>query len=289
MAEIINLTSTESPTVQSEHGAAGDVQRSATKKSRFRFSTQLDLLLCKAVCEKGAHVPPVNKKMEFMNAACALFIEVIPSALKERYMEPKGKTVSDRFDLIMTQRRSEDKKNRASSGISEEQTELNVLLDDLILQRDEMDESRRKEKEEKTATDQKLDDASKEIRSKAVTRMSSEASDESERKRRKVISLDSDDEELELLKESLAQRRENEVQKIELERERVEIERERAEVETERVRKEQDLEAKRLALEEAKLEMNNQKLMSELAERRAAIEERKAMVSALSALAMKLS
>lgn len=210
MAEVIVVDETQSTTAAASPDA---------KRKRFRFKPQLDLLLCKAVMETKAHAPPVNKKMEVMGEARNLFISGLPAAVRETYSEPKVKTISDRFDLIANHRRDEDRKNSSASGISEEKTELNDILDDLILQRDEDDESRRKVREEKTELDKKLDVDAEEIRSQATSRMSRpqvEEGEEGERKKRKVVSIDSDDEELELLKKSLAERRENERTRMEL-------------------------------------------------------------------------
>lgn len=108
---------------------------------RFRFTTELDLLLCKAVMETEAHIPPYNMKIKRMSEACELFINSLPSGVRNIHIDPKTKTVSDRFELIVKQRRDEDAATRAASGISEERSEFNVLLDDLILMRDDVEES----------------------------------------------------------------------------------------------------------------------------------------------------
>ena len=268
-------------------------QSTPPKTKPFRFNTQLYLLLCKAVSEKRAHVPPVNKKTEMMNETCALFISVLPQAIREKYMDPKGKTCSDHFELLVSQRRDENKRNANASGISEEQTEMNELLDDLILQRDEVEEDCRKVREEKTAQDKKLCEAAKEIRSQATSRMSRKTSEEStaeesDKKRRKVVTINSYEEELELLKDSLAERRENERKRMALDRERLELEKEQTSLQELKAKKQMELEEKRLEIEAGRLEIDRQKAFAELAERRAGVEERKAMVGAFNGLAKKL-
>ena len=113
-----------------------------------------------------------------MNDTCVIFIKVLPEDVGNKYLLPKSKTISDRFDLICAQRRAEDKKNCKASGISEEEMELNSLLDDLILQRDEDDEAKRKVKEEKTALDKKLDHAANQIRDQATSQLSASKDEE---------------------------------------------------------------------------------------------------------------
>lgn len=259
---------------------------SATRKPRFRFTTALDLLMCKAIQEKNAHAPPQNQKMKLMNEACDLFLTIIPQHFRDMYAEPKGKTISDRFELIAKQRRSDDGKTRAASGIAEERTELDMLLDDMLLQRDEVDEQRRKEREEKTEKDKKLEEASAEIRSKALSRASVAGSSEedgieSKRKVRRVVSLDSDDEELEMMKAAIDERRENERKRLEIERERLSFEMTEARERSDKAEREHELEKKRLDIQKGELELARQKTFAEM-------EERKVLLSVLSGLSKKI-
>lgn len=227
MAEVIDHRTETTSTTEGSKCLAS----TPTKTRRFRSSTQLDLLLCKSINEKRAHVSPMNKKTDLINEACALFISVLPQEVREKYMDPKRKTCSDHFNLLVSQRRKEDMKNRNASGIFEKQTELNQILDDLILQRDEVDEVHRKKRDSKTVQDKKLDDAAKQIRSQATSRMSRLSSEDSseykpERKKLKVVTVASDDEEIKLLKQSITKRRKNERKKMEIDRERLELDKE---------------------------------------------------------------
>lgn len=266
---------------------------SATRKSRFRFNIALDLLLCKAIFEKNAHAPPQNQKMKLMNEACELFLTIIPPRIREMYADPKGKTISDRFELIAKQRRSDDGKNRAATGIAEERTELDMLLDDMLLQRDELEEQRRKERDEKTEKDKNLEEASMDIRSKALSRSSAvsasgEDGNESKRKVRRVVSLDSDDEELEILKSAIDERRQNERKRLDIEQERLAFEMKQAKERSEKAEREHELEKKRLDIQQGELELARQKTFAELASQRTQMDERKVLVSVLSGLAKKL-
>lgn len=142
-------------------------------------------------------------------------------------MDPKGKSISNRFDLIVYQRRKQDKNNPNASGISEEQTELNDLLDDIIHHRDKLETELREKREEWTAQDKKLYEAEKKIRIHSTSRMNIQSSknatgEEHEQKRRKTVVLDSDDENFELPKKSLAQRRQNDQMQMDSDCERSE-------------------------------------------------------------------
>lgn len=92
--------------------------------------------------------------------------------MRVAFAEPKGKTINDRLEWLVTTRRKEDAKTGAASVILEERAEMNELLDELIIQREELLETRRKDRDEKTALDTSLDDAAKEVRRKATMRMS---------------------------------------------------------------------------------------------------------------------
>lgn len=63
-----------------------------------------------------------------------------------RYIDPKGKSVSDHFKLIFNQRHEEKKNNCNASGISEEQTNLDDPPDDLLHQRNALEEERREKR-----------------------------------------------------------------------------------------------------------------------------------------------
>lgn len=101
--------------------------------------TQLDIFLCKAVSEAGAHVARRNEKCKIMEKACIVMIEALPGNHRATYHDPTWKTCNDNFELIMKQRRGTDRVKRNQSGIYEEVRELDMLLDDLIVERDTID------------------------------------------------------------------------------------------------------------------------------------------------------
>lgn len=128
--------------------------------------------------------------------------------------KPKPKFLTDLFHLLVEIRKATAKENGVTSGLAEEASEKDQLLDELIIQIDEYEESSRKEKEQRSSTEQTLLIAGEQIRNVALARhKSSSTSDRSGEenfksvrgtscKKRKTIAEDgSDMHELHLLKE----------------------------------------------------------------------------------------
>ena len=80
------------------------------------------------------------------------------------------------------------------------------MLEDMILHRNEFNSERRKKCDDNTELDKKLDDADIEVRIHASARMRKSTDEstgiESEKKKSKIVNVDSDDEELELLRKA---------------------------------------------------------------------------------------
>lgn len=105
MAEVIDianstLISNKKSDTEEDVAAGRSVKNSAIKKTRFSFNEQLDVLLCKAISECGAHAPPIKEKTKLMNKACDIFVNTLLQHVQDMHAEPKGKTCSDCFDLI---------------------------------------------------------------------------------------------------------------------------------------------------------------------------------------------
>lgn len=89
---------------------------------------------------------------------------------------------------------------------------------------------------------------------------------EDKKKRRKVLSLDSEDEGLESLKESIVERRLSEEMNTEIDNARIDLERSRADEDSERHSTKEKLEKKHLRPEEAKIELKHRKYFVRLEE-----------------------
>lgn len=148
----------------------------------------------------------------------------------------------------------------------------------------------------RAALDKRINEAGVEIRDMAnrcMTKRASEGedneSDTSENKTRNVVSLDSEAEELKLMKDTIADRRQAVLKKLIIDRQRLEMKQERGKEETESAERALDLHEKEIAIEQSRIQMERQKLVVELAEPKTVIEERKIMVSLISSLAKKIS
>lgn len=141
--------------------------------------------------------------------------------------------------------------------------------------------------------DKKLEETSAEIRSAALSRStatssSGEDGNESMRKVDRIVSLDSDDVELEILKAAIDDRPENERKRLEIDREPLAFDKKEAKDRSEKAEREHELKKKRLDIQQGEQELARQKTFADLASQRAQMEERKALVPVLSGLEKKI-
>lgn len=78
------------------------------------------------------------------------FMSIAPPIHLQSAIQPIWKTLHEILKKLVLEHRDADKRNAAGTRISEEDKESSVLLDDIINRMDEVSESRRTEKEEKT-------------------------------------------------------------------------------------------------------------------------------------------
>ena len=105
---------------------------------------------------------------------------------------------------------------------------------------------------------------------------------------RRVVSLDSDDENIEMLKSVIDERRENERNRVKIEHARLYVERKEASERVDEAERDQGLEKKWLDIQQRELYLARQMTFAEFASQRAQMGERKSMVSVLSSLAKKI-
>ena len=245
------------------------------------------------ICPLGAKTEALYEEVR------QLFLKAVPTTLFEHSQRPSGKTLADRFKGLIGKRREDVNRTSSASGIIEEHGEQEQLLDDLILEIDEKEESVRVEKEEQTGKEAELVAAGENIRKMALMRKKNESSGSevgdaagagdagdsttsSARKSKKREMSTSDDDIAASLIEQSAKRRHIETRRIDLEQERIEIERHRAEQEAEHFAKLQES-------TDRKLDLDEKRFAVEVEERKEAIEERKKMVDIMELLAKKLA
>eukprot|EP00171_Calliarthron_tuberculosum_P002143 IDg2143t1 len=188
------------------------------KSKRFRFDKQLDLLLEHTVCDIEAQVAKHGKLDAKYQGVLAAF-RAHHSFLSKHasgMSAPKVTTLRDRLNKLVVNRRAENRRNIAASGIPEEYGELEQSLDVLI---QELMRRRKMEAEAKKKMDRKeqtLLDAGLSIRDSAMKRSvpsTDETASTPKQKKRKVSKYVIDltgDKELELMQEEAVHRREME-------------------------------------------------------------------------------
>lgn len=120
------------------------------KGKRFLYCKTMDLILLKAVREYDAHIAQHGNKQRVFETVRSLFIETVPYNIKQLYDLPSTKSLKDRLTLLEENRRSENRRTEASSGINEDISHSDMLLDDLTLEKDDMSLKQAEEKGEKT-------------------------------------------------------------------------------------------------------------------------------------------
>lgn len=209
----------------------------------------------------------------------------------------------------MKKRRATVAANKAASGIAEENTDADDILDDLILETDEMEESKRVEADTLRQREEQLLESGNNIRDFALRRRGS-VDDEvvdlddvsvrgsdgtpsrtpssSRKRRRRTLEEDSDEDLQNTLKEDFVLRQKCEEEKVELKRQQLQLDRERLAAEKGRLADEKERFLKLFQTNERRLEIEQRRLDIDALERRGAAAERSKVVDVLSLLAEQL-
>ena len=191
---------------------------------RIRFNASWDLILLKTVSAIESHVAPLGDTQRRFEECLDLFLSSAPGASLDGVQLPTGKTLIENLRKFISDHRAPTKSNARASGITEVRGERKQLLYDLILEMDEDEEHRHAERNEKSEKDRKLLAAGVEIREKTLRRSANEKKDDgvvdfvadsvsvclypdrrpgSGHKRKHRVTVDSDDEEKEMMIEDL--------------------------------------------------------------------------------------
>lgn len=152
----------------------------------------------------------------------------LPQRMYDTYTEPKVKMSGDRLDLIVTQDRK-NRMTRVTIDIEEKRGKMEMLVYDLINECEDTKETRPKKRERKSNTDRKLETAPQKIKLRASEHITSKSTDTIHEKgkimkKQRVVKLNLEDEELEILRKWLTERCNIDREKMKLDRELFEIE-----------------------------------------------------------------
>lgn len=114
------------------------------------------MLLVQSVWEHYAHIVGHGKKNAMFKLVLSTFIAHVPCRMLEAYNKPSVKTLRDKLESLVKNRKEINSCNDCTSGIIEDMSELDQILDDLILQREEVDEDKNKSKWEATKRENSL-------------------------------------------------------------------------------------------------------------------------------------
>lgn len=201
--------------------------------TKFTFDQKDKMTLVQSVAEHGAHLAAHGHLDRLFEKVKDTFIENIPPSTWLQHVKPSVKTLRDKFRAMMRDRRRVDHENSAASGIAEDITEVNQLLDDLISEKDREDEERKEQRDEATAKEARLVECGKELRAAASARCRERSDEEnSERKKNRKRNrdvLDDDDDWNAIVREQLEARRQQEERSNNLREQEVKLMQERFE------------------------------------------------------------
>lgn len=154
----------------------GETNVQAKNKKPFNFNDKgegdergyLKLLLLSNVRENGAHRVSRGELDKKFESVLEDFIKNCPRRLWTYMNKPTVKTLRDNFRALLRDRRSVVASNTKSSGIVENISNIDVMTDDIIMEKDEFEEGKRRKHEECDAKKEQLSRAGNDIRQRAV-------------------------------------------------------------------------------------------------------------------------
>lgn len=149
----------------------------SVKLKKYTFNADGRLALLKSVREFDAHLAKHGEKDKAFEKVYSRFIENMPSSAFLTRQKPTVKTLRDKLRALLSARKSENRKNQAASGISEDMTQENMLLDDFVLELNESTAIKNEDKGRQTENEKKLKKAGEEIQQRALKRLSTTEKD----------------------------------------------------------------------------------------------------------------
>ena len=140
------------------------------KLKKFTFSKETKYVLLQAVRMHNAHRAPHGKKDEYYSKVLNTVVSNLPATTWASMQKPTMKTMRDKFRAMMADRKETNKRYANSSGIDEVIGPADQLLDDFLLEVQESEESRQKEREEANAREEAMASAGEQIQRNALTR-----------------------------------------------------------------------------------------------------------------------
>lgn len=200
---------------------AADIATTPRPRANFSFSNNaLKLLLVQSVREHDAQIAVHGKKDAIFKLVLSTFLAHVSSRMRDTHNKPSVKTLRDKYESLANRRKETNSCNERASGITEDVSEVDQVLNDLILKREEVDEDKKMTKEVATKREKSLEEAAKGIRNSMMKRVRKENQEDSEKKKKRVrIDRNADedmDEWTEMVKKELSERKETKKRENEL-------------------------------------------------------------------------
>lgn len=120
------------------------------KLRKFMFTKETNYLLLQEMRDHDAHRAPRRKKNEALKKAKETLVDNIPEVTWLRYQKLQMETVRDQLRSLLASRREESKWHTNTSGVEEVIGTTEELLDEFIVEVDDLDEEKRRERKEMT-------------------------------------------------------------------------------------------------------------------------------------------
>ena len=207
---------------------------------------------------------------------------------------PTWKTLSDRFRKLAADRKADNSRTIAASGIVEVYGDKQQLLDDMLLEMKEKSGGERVEKDKKTEDDKRILEAGENMRDFAV---------KCQRRKRNSSSPEahdreslSDKDEIQVIKREIESRSTLDAAQLNLQEERITIENRRDERDASHQQWTQELEGRGVKVEEWRTKLDEKRFIAEERARQdrkqtdlLVNEDRKALIGVLGSMANKLT
>lgn len=141
-----------------------------TKLRKFSFTPNFKLLLLKIVREYDAQKAAHGTKDKVFKDVLQSFTDQFPQSTWIHHQQTTVKTLRDKLRSMMEVTKKVNNLNERSSGITENSNETDLLLDDLIHEKEEKDEHVKACNAKLSARDHKLKEAGETIQSLAAER-----------------------------------------------------------------------------------------------------------------------
>ena len=143
----------------------------SVKLKKYMFTRDARLHLLKAVREFDAHLAGHGETDKSFEKVHSRFISEVPTKLLLTHQEPRVKTLRDKLRTILTARKTKNRANESASGIAEEVSEEDQLLDDFLSKIEDNRLRRKVESDKLTRADKKLVEARQKIQRRALSRL----------------------------------------------------------------------------------------------------------------------